>query len=105
VDQFEARHAHNELLQQFYAYGVVGVIMFIGLYRSFYRQVRKLPISPLKALLFGLLGFVIVRGLADTEAFDLSLPLWAIAMFSAIMAESGKCARVRSVFAAADSRQ
>jgi exopolysaccharide production protein ExoQ len=90
VDQFEARHAHNELLQQFYAYGVVGVFMFIGLYRSFYRQVRKLPVSPLKALLFGLLVFVVVRGLADTEAFDLSLPLWAIVMFSAIIAESGK---------------
>jgi exopolysaccharide production protein ExoQ len=90
VDQFEARHAHNELLQQFYAYGVVGVVMFIGLYRSFYRQVRKLPTSPLKALVFGLLVFVIVRGLADTEAFDLSLPLWAIAMFAAIMAESAK---------------
>jgi len=89
-DQFEARHAHNELLQQFYAYGVVGVCMFIGLYHSFYRQARKLPISPLRALLLGLLVFAIVRGFADTEAFDLSLPLWVIAMFSAIMVESGK---------------
>jgi len=29
-----------------------------------------------------------VRGLADTEAFDLSLPLSAIIMFSAVMAQS-----------------
>lgn len=87
IDQFEARHAHNELLQQFYTYGVVGVFMLIGLYRSFYRQVRKLPVSPLKPLLFGLFFFVLVRGLADTETFDLSLPLWAIVMYSAVMAE------------------
>jgi exopolysaccharide production protein ExoQ len=86
-DQFEARHAHNELLQQFYSYGVVGVFMLIGLYRSFYRQVRKLPVSPLKSLMFSLLLFVLVRGLADTETFDLSLPLWAIMMYSAVMAE------------------
>jgi hypothetical protein len=26
---------------------------------------------------------VLVRGLADTEVFDLSLPLWAVVMFSA----------------------
>jgi len=87
-DQFEARHAHNELLQQFYAYGVVGVLMLIGIYRSFYRQARRLPASSLKTLLFGLLVFVLVRGLADTEVFDLSFPLWAIIMFSAIVAQS-----------------
>jgi exopolysaccharide production protein ExoQ len=86
-DQFEARHAHNELLQQFYAYGVVGIILLVGLYGSFFRQIKTLPKSPLRALLLGLLVFVVVRGFADTEAFDLSLPLWAIAMFSAIIAE------------------
>jgi len=89
-DQFEARHAHNELLQQFYAYGMAGVLILIGLYGSFYSQIKKLPISPLRALLFGLLVFVLVRGLADTEVFDLSLPLWAIVMFSIVMLESEK---------------
>ena len=87
-DQFEARHAHNELLQQFYAYGVVGIFMLIGIYSSFYREVKKLPASSLKTLLFGLLAFALVRGLADTEPFDLSLSLWAIVMFSAVMAHS-----------------
>jgi exopolysaccharide production protein ExoQ len=87
-DLFEARHAHNELLQQFYAYGAAGIIMLIGLYSSFYREVRKLSRSPLKALLLGLLVFVIIRGLADTEPFDLSLPLWAIAIFSALMVQT-----------------
>jgi exopolysaccharide production protein ExoQ len=86
-DQFEARHAHNELLQQFYAYGVVGIVMLVGLYGSFYRRARKLPPSPLKAIMYSILVFVLVRGVADTEVFDLSLPIWAIAMFSAIVME------------------
>jgi exopolysaccharide production protein ExoQ len=79
-EEFEARHAHNELLQQFYAYGVAGVLMLAGIYASFYRQVRKIPVAPLRTLFIGLLLFVLVRGLADTEAFDLSLPLWAITL-------------------------
>jgi hypothetical protein len=87
-DLFEARHAPNELLQQFYAYGVAGVFMMIALYTSFYRQVTKLSRSPLRALLFSLLVFVLVRGLADTEPFDLSLPSWAMIMFSAIIDEN-----------------
>lgn len=86
-DHFEARHAHNELLQQFYAYGVAGIVMLVGLYSSFYRRIKKLPRSPLRAILLGLLIFVLVRGVADTEVFDLSLPLWAIVMFTAIISE------------------
>jgi hypothetical protein len=83
-DAFEARHAHNELLQQFYAYGVAGILLLIGLYQSFFRQVRRLPVSSLRAAFFGLLVFVLVRGLTDTEPFDLSLPLWAIVLCSAV---------------------
>ena len=79
---FEARHAHNELLQQFYTYGVVGVLMLIGLYGSFYRQIRRFPSAPLKTLSLSLIVFVLVRGFADTEVFDLSLPLWLITMVS-----------------------
>ena len=87
ADRFEARHAHNELLQQFYAYGVVGIVMLVGLYGSFYRRAWKMSPSPLKGIMISLLVFVLIRGIADTEVFDLSLPIWAIAMFSAIVAE------------------
>jgi exopolysaccharide production protein ExoQ len=87
-DLFEARHAHNELLQQFYAYGVAGIFLMIALYTSFYRHVKQLSASPLKTLMLSLLVFVLVRGLADTEPFDFSLPLWATIMFSAMMKES-----------------
>jgi oligosaccharide repeat unit polymerase len=79
---FEARHAHNELLQQFYAYGVAGIILLAGAYGSLYWQLRRLPKSPWKTFVLGMLLFALVRGLADTEPFDLSLPLWFILLAS-----------------------
>jgi exopolysaccharide production protein ExoQ len=84
-DQFEARHAHNELIQQFYAYGVVGVVMFLGIYGSLWLQVRRLGAGSRKTLFFAFILFILVRGLADTEAFDLSLPLWSIITISMLM--------------------
>ena len=84
-DQFEARHAHNELLQQFYAYGVVGVCMFLGIYGSLCLQLRRIATGPKKTFFFALLLFVLVRGLADTDAFDLSLPLWSIVLISMLV--------------------
>jgi exopolysaccharide production protein ExoQ len=82
---FEARHAENELLQQFYSYGVVGVVMLCGLYGSLYRQMRKLSGTPLKIVFVCLLLFIIVRGLAEAEPFDLLLPLWAIVMLALLV--------------------
>jgi O-antigen ligase len=81
-DQFEARHAENELLQQFYAYGVVGIAMLIGLYGSLYRRIRRLNRSTVKIIFVGILLFVLVRGLAEAEPFDLLLPLWLIVLIS-----------------------
>ena len=83
--EFEARHAHNEFLQQFYAYGVIGIILTIGLYGSLYRRVRKLKQVPLKIFVTTFLIFVLVRGLAESDPFDLSLPLWAIVIFSLLI--------------------
>lgn len=91
-DQFEAPHAHNELLQQFYAYGFVGVILFIGIYVSLFRHIRRLANGPTRTFFLAFLMFVLVRGLADTERFDLSLPLWAILLVSLLVEE----ARVRT---------
>ncbi len=85
ADQFEAAHAHNELIQQFYAYGVAGVLLFVGIYFSMFRQIRRLPKGALRTFLVAFLIFVMVRGFADTERFDLSLPLWAIVMLSLVI--------------------
>jgi exopolysaccharide production protein ExoQ len=83
-DKFEAAHAHNELLQQFYAYGLAGVCLFVGVYGSVYRQIRRLAKGPTRTYLFAFLIYVLVRGIADTDRFDLSLPLWAIVLLSAL---------------------
>jgi hypothetical protein len=93
-NEFEARHAHNELLQQFYAYGVVGVFMLVALYGSVSRQVRRLSDPSSRILFLGMLLFVIVRGFADTEPFDLSLPLWFIAIIGALIQHSPTRAEV-----------
>jgi exopolysaccharide production protein ExoQ len=81
-DQFEAAHAHNEILQQFYAYGAVGVVIFFGIYRSIYRHIRQLAVGSSRTFFLALLILVLVRGIADTERFDISLPLWVIVMIS-----------------------
>ena len=84
-EQFEARHAENELLTQFYAYGTVGICLLIGMYGSLYRQIRRLPRGPLRIVFSSLLLFVVVRGLAEAEAFDLLLPLWSIVLISLLI--------------------
>ena len=83
-EMFEARHAENELLQQFFAYGVAGVIMLAGLYLSLFRKIRSLPVGLPRAVLLGIMLFIVVRGLAEAEPFDLLLPLWMIALMSSI---------------------
>jgi O-antigen ligase len=84
-DGFEARHAENELLQQLYAYGVLGVLLLVGLYGSLFRQVRKLPRSPVRVLFLSMLLLIVIRGLAEADSFDLLLPLWSIVLISVLV--------------------
>jgi O-antigen ligase len=83
--EFEARHAHNELIQQFYAYGIAGVAIVIAIYGSIWRQLRRLSDPSLRTFFLGMLLFVVVRCTADTETFDLSLPVWFIAIIGALL--------------------
>lgn len=89
ADEFQAAHAHNELLQQFYAYGAVGVGLFCGIYGSLFLQIRRVAAGRQRVFFLALLIFVLVRGLADTDRFDLSLPLWSI-MIVAWLAETAR---------------
>jgi exopolysaccharide production protein ExoQ len=98
VDQFEARHAHNELLQQFYAYGAVGIFMLCAIYGSLFRNLRRVADNSLKTFFLGMLLFALVRGLADTEVFDLSLPLWTIVMIGCLI-EHEQARDGREIFA------
>ena len=87
-EMFEARHAENELLQQFFAYGVAGVIMLIGLYGSLYRRILSLPKGISRAVLLSIIIFIIIRGLAEAEPFDLLLPLWMITLMSSMVQDA-----------------
>jgi exopolysaccharide production protein ExoQ len=86
---FEARHAENELLQQFYSYGVAGIVMLCGLYGSLYLGMRKISRGPSELVFASLLLFVIIRGFAEAEPFDLLLPLWLIVMLAVLVAPAG----------------
>ena len=81
-DLYEARHAENEVLQQFFAYGACGVVLLAGIYGSFCRVVRLLPPGAERSALTAILVFVLVRGLAEAEPFDLLLPLWLVITLS-----------------------
>jgi O-antigen ligase len=83
---FQARHAENELLQQFFAYGVCGIVLVCGVYGSLYRLFRHLPRSSTKLSLIAFVLYALVRGLAEAEPFDLLLPLWLIAALSLLAA-------------------
>ena len=82
---FEPWHAHNELLQLFYAYGVVGILLFLIVYGSLYLQLHRMPWSSDKALFYGLLLFIAIRGLGDTDRFELTLPLWCVFLVSSLL--------------------
>jgi exopolysaccharide production protein ExoQ len=82
---FEPWHAHNELLQLFYSYGVVGLLLFVVVYGSLYLQLHRLPRSSHKALFLGLLLFIAIRGLGDTDRFELTLPFWLIFLISSLL--------------------
>lgn len=81
---FEARHAENEMLQQLYAYGAAGVVLLVGLYWSLFRQLRQLKAGAAKTMFLSFLGFIVVRGLAESDAFDLLFPMWAILLVSVL---------------------
>ena len=82
---FEPWHAHNELLQLFYAYGAVGILLFFMIYGSFYLQIRRLRLSSYKAFFYGILLFTVIRGFADTDRFELTLPFGFVFLFSSLM--------------------
>lgn len=82
---FEAWHAHNEWLQQFYLYGLLGLFMLASFYISLWRLAKLVNDPQVRVWLYCLVIFVVIRGLADAERFDLSLPLWAVLCISFVL--------------------
>lgn len=87
---YQAWHAHNELLQQFFTYGIIGVLLVIVLYVSFFRQLRSHAGNPIALLAFSILILVFTRSFADTERFDLSYPLWLMTAFTLTLSHSAQ---------------
>ena len=71
---FEAWQAHNEWLQQFFSYGVVGLCLALAVYLSFFRHLRRSAPTPERALAYALLVFALVHGLTEASYLDLELP-------------------------------
>jgi O-antigen ligase len=87
---FEARHAENELLQQLYAYGIAGVLLLAGIYGSLFRELKRLKAGPAQVMFLSMLIFIVVRGLAEADSFDLLLPLWSIVLISVLAGYEGR---------------
>ena len=87
-DDFQPWQAHNEVIQQFFAYGLVGVLIVGGLYWSFYKQARLCTSDPLRSLAIAILILTLVRGLVDTDRFELCFPLWLMALLAIPLARN-----------------
>jgi O-antigen ligase len=101
---FEARHAENEVLEQVYCYGAAGLVLLCGLYGSLYWKIRKFSGHSHRVNFIGLLLFVIVRGLAEAEPFDLLFPLWAIVLVTSLTTQRKAAAQPDGLEAALSGR-
>jgi len=88
-DEFQPWQAHNELIQQFFAYGVIGVLLVGGLYWTFYTQILHSSKSALQSLAMATLILVLARGLVDTDRFELCFPLWLMTLLAITLARNG----------------
>jgi exopolysaccharide production protein ExoQ len=87
IGDFEAWHAHNELLQEFFEYGLLGVAITVGLYLALIFTAKRYAAkhgseSPYVRLIFVIVLFAMIHGLTESINFGLSIPLWLFATFA-----------------------
>lgn len=87
---FEARHAENELLEQLYSYGAAGVVLLCGIYGSLYRNIRRMKQDSFRVIFTSLMVFVVVRGFAEADPFDLLLPIWAVVLIGLLVSKNSE---------------
>lgn len=88
VGDFQPWHAHNEFLQQFFAFGILGISLYTVMYLSFVRDLRRHAKSPFSTLAGALMIFALVRGFGDTEIVSVNYPLWLLILFSATLSRT-----------------
>jgi hypothetical protein len=88
--KLEPLHAHNELLQQFFEYGALGLAVTLALHFSLFRAGWRLSPAPYARLSMVLVLFALIRGMADTINIGLSLPLWLFAALAIAMTHTSQ---------------
>ncbi len=83
---FEPWHAHNEILQEFFEYGLPGIGVVVGLYTSMLSGVKRFADRAGAAaiprtrsygrLVSVLVLFALIHGLTESVNFGLTIPLW-----------------------------
>ena len=83
---FEPWHAHNEVLQEFFEYGVLGITVAVGLYTSmllaakrFTKRIAALNqpgVRTYARLASVIVLFALIHGLTESVNFGLTIPLW-----------------------------
>lgn len=79
---YQPWHAHNELLQQFCECGLLGIVVTVGLYLSFFLTAKRSAQGPYRGLILTVLLYVVVHGLTDTVNFGLTIPFWMFTAFA-----------------------
>jgi len=102
---FQARHAENELLEQLYAFGFAGTALFLTVYGSLYMLSRQLLRHPIRASIVSMLTYVVVRGFAEADPFDLLLPLWVIVMLGGLAVRAAQPSLIEREGAASARRE
>lgn len=65
---------------------MIGLVVVIAVHVNFYRRVRASRNASLKSLATAILILVLVRGLVDTDRFDLGFPMWLMTMLAIALA-------------------
>jgi exopolysaccharide production protein ExoQ len=73
--EFEAWQAHNDLLQQFFSYGIIGVFLAGIVYLSFLRHLRRCQPSSALSLAYAVFVFGLIHGLTEANHIDLAVPV------------------------------
>lgn len=85
---FQPQHAHDELLQQFFEYGIFGVCITIGLYLSLLLAAKRSSAHRYGKLAAVIAVFCLIHGLADTVTFGFSLPVWLFAALALTLTQA-----------------
>jgi exopolysaccharide production protein ExoQ len=90
IGDFQPWHAHNEYLQQFFCFGLVGFALYVGLHIRVVRTLWRNRAHEFATLGGAVLILALVRGFVDTENISINYPLWLMTLFAFVFRDSTK---------------